>query len=174
MIGGTILKLARSAAEQYVRHRSFPTLPTTLPPDIMYQRACYVTIFENPGHHLRSQYGHPLPRHTTLAEEVIMNTIAAIDQSTQRPFRPVDLSYLGYAVLVLGSLERISRPEHLNPVRWGLYLRSDRNKNALILPGRVGIETPDDQIATAFRESQINPREEATTMYRFAVTAYED
>lgn len=174
MTGGTALKLARLAAEDYIRHQSYSPLPPSLPPDLLRQQACYVTIFENPGRHLRSHYGLPLPRHTTLAEEIIINTVEAIRSSTTHGFRPIDLPYLVYSIAVIGSLERISRPEHLNPQAYGLYLRSDRNKSIVILPGRAGIATADDQIATAFRESGVDPKQETATLYRFAVTTYED
>lgn len=174
MTGGTALKLARLAAEEYIRHQSYAPLPTSLPAELLRQQACYVTIFENPGRHLRSQYGQPLPRHATLAEEIVMNTVEAIRASTTHGFRPIDLPDLVYTIAVIGSLERISQPEHLDPLRYGLYLRSDRNHTIVILPQRAGIATADDQIATAFRESGIDPKQEATTLYRFAVTTYED
>jgi AMMECR1 domain-containing protein len=118
-------------------------------------------------------FGHPLPRHGNLAQEVIHNAIDAVRFSTHHPFRPIDLTYLSYAVTVLGPLERISRPEHLEPTTWGLYLRSDRQKTALILPGREGIENADDQIATAYREANIDSRSEAVTLYRFRAVSYE-
>lgn len=174
MTGGTALRLARLAAEDYIRHQSYSPLPASLPADLLRQQACYVTIFENPGRHVRSQHGRPLPQHTTLAEEIIMNTVEAIQISTTHGFRPIDLPYLVYSISVIGSLERISRPEHLNPQIFGLYLRSDRNKSVVILPRRLGIETPDDQIATAFRESGVDLKQEASTLYRFAVTTYEE
>lgn len=173
MSGGSTVKLALAAAEEYIKRGAYLLPPAVLPPDMLRQRACYITIYENPGSHFRSGYGSPLPQYPNLAQEIIMNTIAAIERSATHAFRPVDLGYLTLTVGVVDALERISRPEHLNPTRYGLYLRSDRGKQAIILPNRAGIETPDDQIATAFRESGIDSRSEAVTMYRFPVTFYE-
>lgn len=173
MIGGTIIKLTKSAAEHFVKHKQYIPLPTSLPSDLERQRAVFISIYENPGKYFRSQYGVPIPRQPSLAHEIIYNTVEAIRLSSKRVVRPIDLSYLAYSVTVVESLERISRPEHLDPHRYGLYMRSDRNKTAVILPMRVGIETPDDQIATAFRESRINTNAEAVTMYRFGVRYYE-
>lgn len=173
MTGGTITKLARAAAEEYIKQQAYLLLPPHLPPDLLRQQACYITIYENPGRHFRSAFGHPLPKYGTLAEEVIRNTIDAIRYNSAHAFRPIDLSYLTYAVTVLSALERISQPEHLDPEIYGLYLRSDRQKTAIILPGRTGIETAQDQVATAYREANIDSRVEVATLYRFRVKAYE-
>ena len=171
MPGGTIIKLARAAAEEYVKSQGYLLAPAHVPPSLRLQQACYVAIFENPGHRPRASFGHPLPKRGTLCEEVIMNTIEAITQSTHHPLRQIDLPHLVYRVTVLGPLERISRPEHLNPEKYGLYLRSDKGRVSIILPHRVGIETAQDQIATAFREANIDARSEATTLYRFPTAA---
>lgn len=173
MSGGLLLKLAQQAAENYVRRKALTAAPWPLPSDLANQRACYVSIFENPGRNLQSMFGRPLPQQRSLADEVIFNTIEAVRHRRQGLFRPVDLSYLTYAVTVLGPLERITSSAHLNPDSFGLYIRSDREKFAIILPQRTGIETPADQIATALRELDINDAQEAVTMYRFPVTYYE-
>jgi hypothetical protein len=57
-------------------------------------------------------------------------------------------------------------------MQYGLYVRSDKNKTALLLPRRPGIDTADDQIATAIREARIDPKNETITMYRFSVVFY--
>ena len=174
MPGGTIIKLARAAVQEYVKNQGYYLAPAHVPPTLLLQHACYVSIFENPGHHLRTSFGHPLPKRGTLQEEVIMNSIQAVVQSTHHPLRSIDLPHLVYRVTVLSALERISRPEHLNPEIDGLYLRSDKGRASIIFPNRVGIDTAQDQIATAFREAKIDTHSEATTLYRFRVAVYED
>lgn len=173
MTGGTLLKLAKQTAENYVRFKTPTAVPRPLPSELSRQKACYVAIFENPGRNMQSMYGQPLPQCSCLAEEVIHNTVKAIEGRKYGLFRPVDLSYMSYSVAVLDPLERITGPTHLNPENYGLYLRSDRGKTALILPQRTGIETGSEQIATALRESGINTDQEAVTMYRFRVNYYE-
>lgn len=173
MMGGMIMKLAQSAADRFLRHGEYLSIPPAVPTELMRQKAVFITIYENPGRHFRSAYGTPIPRQSSLAHEIVFNTIEAIRSSSTHNFRPIDLPYLAYDVVVVEALERVSRPDHLQPERFGLYLCSDRGKSAVILPQRVGIETADDQIATAFRESAIDPRAEAVTMYRFAVSFYE-
>ena len=172
MPGGIILKLAQTAAEDFIRHGTLAPLPAALPPELLRQKACFITIYENPGRHYRASYGTPIPHQVSLAQEIMSNTAMAIQQNPGHALRSVDLSYLKYEVAVVESLERITSASHLQPDLYGLYLRSDRDKIAVILPRRTGIESADDQLATAFRESGINTRAEAVTMYRFPVTFY--
>jgi len=167
------IKLVKDTIEYYVRTNQTPLLPATLPSDLISQRACYVSIFENPGRRLRAIHGSPLPRQSTLAQEIIANTIYAISHGNSHPIRQADLHSLSFAVTILNSLQRISDHSHLNPRNFGLYVRSDQGKSTVLLPQRTGIETAQQQIATALRESGINEREEAVTMYRFGVTYFE-
>lgn len=164
-----LAKLAKAAGEHYVKEGTYLDLPSPLSSDLQLQQACYVLIFEDPGQRLRSMYGQPLPYQRCLAAEIIVNTVYAIHESVRRS----DLPYLSYRVAVLGALQRVSQAAHLNPVHYGLYVRSDKGKTALVLPQRLGIETGDDQIATALREASINPRQEEATLYRVAVNYYE-
>lgn len=173
MTSGSVLNIARQAAEQYIATNELPQITWPLPVELLQQRACYVSIYENPGRRPRAMYGHPLPQQKSLAEEIAYNTVQAIRLRSASRLRKVDLSYLGYSVAVVGPLERITSPVHLDPGRYGLYIRSDRDKSAVILPERTGIETPEDQIATAMRESGIEPSSEAVSMYRFLVTHYD-
>jgi AMMECR1 domain-containing protein len=163
------VKLAKAAAEYFINKQEVLPLPSPVPSTLLAQRACYVSVFEKPGSWLRSAYGEPLPRYKSLAEEIIMNTVRAVDGRVRR----VDMPYLEFQVAVLGQLQRISDTKHLNPAVYGLYVRSERQKTAIILPNRVGIETADDQVGTALREAGITDKYESVTLYRFTVTYYE-
>jgi AMMECR1 domain-containing protein len=162
-------KLARSAAEEFVLHGTVLTPPPMLPSELLVQRACYVSVFQKPGRRLRGMAGSPMPSRASLAEEIIANTVEAI---TWQP-RRADLDGLEYAVAVISPLQRINDPAHLDPLRFGLYVRSERGQSAVVLPGRVGIETGDDQIATAIREAGIDMRRDVPSLYRFQVTWHE-
>lgn len=166
-------KLARQAAEHWVKTQDFLPLPEFLPPETLRQRACYVSIFENPGHRLRYLAGNILPQYPTLAQEIIVNTVNAITRNSTAHIRRVDLPHISYSVALLGPLQRISSEQHLDPMQCGLYLTSDRGKSAVVLPGRAGIETAADQVATALREAHIVMHEESVTMYRFSVEYYD-
>lgn len=172
MSGGLLTKLAATTAETLIRHGQIIAPPEHLGPLLATQSACYVTILENPGRMFRAQYGTTMPRKNTLAEEIINNTVLAVE-SAYNPLRPIDVGYLMYRIAVLSAMERISQPEHITPGVHGLLIRSDKGKSAVILPGRVGIDTADEQIATAYREAGINARSEFATLYRFNVVTYE-
>ncbi len=164
-------KLARQAAEHYARTGDYLPLPQTLPHEAMLQKACFVSIIENPGRRLKGSHGSVLPRNPILAQEIVANTVEAIIRNNIR-MRPIDATSFAYEIGVLGPIERITNKEHLNPSRYGLYVRSDTGKTATLLPNRRGIDTAEEQIATAIREAGIHPKEESVTMYRFPVTYY--
>lgn len=169
---GLIAKLSRQSAEYYAKTGEYMPIAWQLPQELLRQRACYVSIIEQPGRYVLGSFGNPLPRKASLAEEIIYNTVEAIVQHNIR-MRSIDITSYTYSVGVLGALERITGTEHLQPLLYGLYVRSDRDKSALLLPRRTGIETPEEQIATAIREAGIDEKNESMTMYRFPVTFYE-
>ncbi len=172
MGGGLHSRIAMQAAEHYVRTGGYLPIPQMLPRELAVQKACVVSIIQQPGRHVRGSFGTPLPRSPILAQEIITNTVEAIVRNNIH-MRPIDASSYRYAVGVFGPLERITSKEHLKPLEYGLYVRSDKGKTALLLPRRVGIETADDQIATAIREARIDSKNEDVTMYRFSVTFYD-
>jgi AMMECR1 domain-containing protein len=164
-------KIAKQAAEHYAKTGEYLDLKFQLPQELLRQKACYVIITEDPGHHMRAMHGSPLPSTPRLAQEIVKNTVNAIIQQGMQ-IRPIDAARYTYTVGVLGFMERITSREHLMPLVYGLYIRSDMNKSSVLLPRRVGIETADEQIATAIREAHIDPHHEVVTMYRFPVIFY--
>jgi len=167
-------KLAAQTVEHYIRHKEYLPLPPRLSGDLLQQRACYITIFDNPGRRQRARAGRPLPQFGALAQEIIWHTAQAACSNPARPVTRPDLAQLSYDVALLGPLQRISDSHQLDPNQFGLYIQSDQSKSIVVLPERLGIETPDDQIATAMREAAIDPHQEAVTMYRFTVEHYQD
>lgn len=172
MSGGKYTRLAAAAARHYVHERDVLPVPAYLSSELARQQACYVTLYEDPGKRYRTMYGTPLPTTPSLAQEIISNTVLALRHEVGRNVRQADLNDLYFEVALLGPLERIGGPEHLDPKRFGVYVRSDRGKSSVVLPHRVGVETAQEQFATALRESAIDIRQEAATFYRFTVTYY--
>lgn len=172
MTGGKYVKLAEQAARHFVMQRSEFPIPSYLSSDLRRQQACYVTIYEDPGQRFRTMHGAPLPTTPTLAQEIVKNTVIALEHEVNRSVRQADLNSFHFEVAVLGPLERIGGPEHLDPRRYGAYVRSDRGKSSVILPHRVGVETAQEQFATVMRESNISLQNESATFYRFAVAYY--
>ena len=166
-------KLAKTVAEHYIKTQTVPALSSPQPPELLLQRACYVYLYQKPGQRLRAVFGRPLPQHSHLAEEITANTITAITQAKHIKIRRADLPSIAYSVAVLDVVQRINDYHHLDPHRYGLYLISDHGKTTVILPQRPGIETAQDQFATALREAGINLRQETVSLYRFDVQYYD-
>lgn len=172
MSGGLFTKLAQQAVEHFSSTNEPLPPPSYLPAELTRQRACYVSIFEKPGKQPRARHGSPLPLKANLAEEIIFHATEAC-RASARPLRRGDFGSLGYEVAILGPLERIGGPEHLNPMTFGLYVQSDQGRATVLLPQRTGIETAEDQVATALREIGLNPHHETYTLYRFSVAYFE-
>jgi AMMECR1 domain-containing protein len=163
-------KLAKNVAEHYIQTHSAPSLTNQVVDELKVQKACYVYLYQKAGQRLRAMHGQPLPRCSTLADEITANTLKAIDDST---VHRADLSSLLYSVAVLEAIARVSNISHLDPSTCGLYIVSDRGKSAVMLPERLGIDTPQEQYATALRESGIQDGHETVSMYKFGVNYYE-
>ena len=139
--GGLLVKLAQQEAEEYVRAGIRITIPPSLPAELSLQRACYVYIYERPGRRLRAMHGGPLPKFPSLAQEVVRHVIDAIQLQQTSPVGLLDLKNLSYCVAVLGPLQRITVHEHLDPNNYGLYIKSDQDRSAAVLPQRTGVNT---------------------------------
>lgn len=166
-------RVVRQAADHFVKHGEFLPLPEWSTADLQRQRACFITLIENPGQRVRSMAGHLLPQYPTLMHELIATTVEVLTADPLRRVRRMDLRQLVYGISLISPLQRVSDVAHLQPAQYGLYVTSDRGKSTILLPRRAGVETADDQLATALREAGISPREEAVTMYRFGVDYYD-
>lgn len=163
-----LVRLAKQTAESVIRKQNLPIIPDVIPPIARLQRACYVSIFDKPGRRLRVMHGYPFPRFQTLVDEVVSNTAEAVQMRDVR-FSSSDLSHLSFTVAVLGAMERITSHLHLDPDRYGVYVKTDRGKSAILLSRRTGIESAEDQLATAFREARVDTDTESVALYRFFV-----
>lgn len=167
-------RLAADAVAYYVKEQEYLPLASNLAPELHRQQACYVTLFDNPGRRPRALCGQPLPQQPTLAHEIVANTVGAMLANPARTISRGDLRSLSYSVALVGHLHRIGDAAQLDPAVHGLLVQSDRGKSALLLPQRAGIETAQDQVATALREAGIVSKQETVTMYRFTVEHYDE
>ena len=144
-------RLARQAVEHFVRQHEYLPLREHLSPELLRQGACFVTILEQPGQRFRSMHGHIMPTQATLAHEIVVNTVQALLVDPTRRANRADLGNLRCRVALLSPLMRVSDAQHLDPSRAGVYVRSDQNKSAVLLPGRVAVETADDDPSPSSR-----------------------
>jgi AMMECR1 domain-containing protein len=176
MLGGnsTYTRFASLALEHSLKTGEIYSDQTSLNSDLYRQRGCFLSIFDMPGRRLRLQTGHVLPLYPNLGFELASHALTLVNTPSARRFVRSDLKRISLSVTIIGPLQRIQSVVGGNPAIDGLYLKTDKNRSALILPGRSGLDSPEDQLATAIRESGANPHAESLTLYRFNIEDYAD
>ena len=107
----------------------------------------------------------------TVAQEIIRNAVSAATEDPRFP--PVsiaELSALDVSVDVLGQPEKVSSTSELDPVQYGVIVKSGR-KTGLLLPDLEGVDTVEYQVSIARQKAGIRP-DETVELYRFNVTRY--
>jgi AMMECR1 domain-containing protein len=97
------------------------------------------------------------PTQPTSAHELVHSAVGAATRDPR--FDPVsiaELPDLEVHVQLLETPERVESPDDLDPLRYGLIVRSG-DRQGLLLPGLDGLRTPDEQIAAACQKAGISP-----------------
>ncbi|MCI9261418.1 AmmeMemoRadiSam system protein A [uncultured Adlercreutzia sp.] len=165
-----LVALARASVESIVRDGRVLPVPANLPPELTHRRAgAFVSLHEFGN--LRGCIGTIAPTRASLAEEIIMNGVAAATQDPRFPaVRPDELDHLSYSVDVLGEPEPVDSLEQLDPKRYGVIV-SHGFKRGLLLPDLEGVDTVMDQIAIAKQKAGMRPNENAK-LERFEVVRH--
>lgn len=165
-----IVALARASVESVVGRGAILSLPADVPEELTGRRAgAFVSLHEHGQ--LRGCIGTIAPVRASLAEEVIMNGVAAATEDPRfSPVRPEELSYLDYSVDVLGEPEPVDNLEQLDPKRYGVIVTRG-HRRGLLLPDLEGVDTVFDQIAIAKQKAGIRP-EEQVRLERFEVVRH--
>ncbi len=120
---------------------------------------------------LRGCIGTLEPGQATLAAEVIHNAIGAAQRD--RRFPPVELwevEELSISVDVLGSSEPVPDLADLDPLRFGIILRSG-TRQSVLLPDIEGIQSVAEQLAIAREKAGVGP-DEPVELHRFQVLRF--
>ena len=165
-----LVALARASVESVVSTGTVLPLPAHVAPELAHRRAgAFVSLHEHGQ--LRGCIGTIAPTRPSLAEETIMNAVAAATQDPRFPaVRPDELDYLSYSVDVLGEPEPVDSLEQLDPKRYGVIV-SHGFKRGLLLPDLEGVDTVMDQIAIAKQKAGMRPNENAK-LERFEVVRH--
>lgn len=165
-----LVALARLSVESIVSTGQVLPLPSDLPSSLTNRRAgAFVSLHEFGD--LRGCIGTIAPTRSCLAEEIIMNGVAAATEDPRfAPVRPDELDHLSYSVDVLSEPEPVDSLEQLDPARFGIIVTSGI-KRGLLLPDLEGVDTVFDQIAIAKRKAGIRPDEDAK-IERFEVVRH--
>lgn len=120
---------------------------------------------------LRGCIGTCVPTQPTLIQEIIQNAVSAATLDPRFPSVTLEeLEDMDISVDVLTSPEKVAGVEQLDPVRFGVIVRSE-GRVGVLLPDIPQVTTADQQVAIARRKAGIRP-DEPVEIYRFEVTRY--
>jgi AmmeMemoRadiSam system protein A len=168
-------QLAKSAIEEYVRHRKIMDVPKNLPPEFYSQKGgVFVSLHK--GNKLRGCIGTYLPVHKNLAEEIILNAIAACSRDNRfSPLSPEELPELKVEVSLLSSPKKISSLAEIDPQKYGVIVRCSDGRTGLLLPNLEGIDSAEKQLSIACQKGGINPAfDKNLEIYIFTTQKYEE
>lgn len=165
-----LVALARLSVESIVGSGEVLAVPQGLPDSMTGRRAGTFVSLHKEGK-LRGCIGTIAPARDCIAEEVIMNGVAAATEDPRFPqVRPDELDALSYSVDVLGEPEPVHSLEQLDPMRYGVIVTRGF-KRGLLLPDLEGVDTVMDQLAIAKQKAGIRADEDAK-IERFEVVRH--
>ncbi len=163
-----LVKLARDTLERHVSG-SPPPVVAGIPEEFKKKAGVFVSIKKHGQ--LRGCIGTIEPDKAGIVEEVMANAVSAgIHDPRFQPVRKDELEDLDYSVDVLQPPEPISDMGQLNPVKYGVIVRSGR-RSGLLLPNLEGIDTAEEQVRIARQKAGIRP-DEQVSLERFEVIRY--
>ncbi len=153
-IGLDIQALGRQAIETYLRTRRLIEPPQPIPLGLQAPSAVFVTLHKDGE--MRGCVGSVQPTEATAAHELIRYAVASAVRDPR--FEPVHLdevSALTIKVQLLDPAEPVTDISGLNPQTHGIIVRLG-DRQALLLPGIEGIDTPEQQLRAACDKAGID------------------
>ena len=164
--------LAKLVVETYIKDNKIIDPPKDLPQEFLLKRAgAFVTILENGN--LKGCIGTYLPTRENIAQEIIHNAIAAATEDYR--FNSVtkdDLDNLSYEVYILEEPQKIKNISELDPIKYGVLVKSNTGKSGLLLPDLEGLDTTEKQLEAVFVKAGINTELEKVEIYKFEAKKY--
>jgi len=165
--------LAKNTIETYIRTGKIIDVPKGLPDEFYSSRkGVFVTIYakKSSGKELRGCIGTFLPTKECVAKEIIDNAVSsAIHDDRFGKISENELPDLEYEISLLNPPEEIDSIDVLDPLKYGIIVRSEDGRTGLLLPGINGVETPGHQISIACQKAGIDPGSEKIYLYRFTI-----
>lgn len=163
-----LVALARAAVESYVRgHTVLEPEPL---PGLEQRRAGVFVSLHLPDGSLRGCIGTTQPTQPAVEGEIVRNAISAATRDPRfPPLRPDELEGLDVSVDVLGEAEEVAGLEELDPKRFGIIVRTDDGRQALLLPDLEGVDTVEQQVSITCRKGGIDPKRDKYQILRFQV-----
>jgi len=163
-----IVRIAREAVEQYVRHGTI-LKPEATSPELAERAGVFVSLHKKGR--LRGCIGTFDATLANVAEETVASAISAATRDPRFP--PVaerELDALEYHVDVLTSPEPVENDGQLDAKRYGVIVEAGWRRG-LLLPDLEGVDTVAQQLEICRMKAGIAP-DEPIRLYRFAVKRY--
>lgn len=164
------VKFAKQSMRYYLETKKTLTIAKEeIPIELSGQAGVFVSLKK--GGQLRGCIGTFMPTQPTVAQEIIRNAVSAATEDPRFP--PVslnELSALEVSVDVLGEPEKVLSTDELDPIRYGVIVKSGR-RTGLLLPDLEGVNTVEYQVSIARQKAGIR-QDEPVDLYRFVVTRY--
>ncbi len=161
------VRLARYTIEAFTETGKLPEMPSGLPEELYSSRAGAFVSLKEDGN-LRGCIGTTQAVRSSLGEEIMYNAVSACSEDPRFP--PVEdweVERLTISVDVLGKTEKISSPEELDTVRYGVIVTKGARRG-LLLPNLEGVDTVRQQISIAKQKAGIKDHE-SVELERFEV-----
>lgn len=168
-IGLDVQALGRRAIDTYLRTRRLIEPPQPIPLELQAPSAVFVTLHKDGE--LRGCVGSVRPTEATAAHELIRYAVASALRDPR--FEAVRLDEVGALTI---NVQLLDPPEAtdisgLNPHTHGIIVRRG-DRQALLLPGIEGIDTPEQQLRAACEKAGIN-RNAPLDLERFRTRTFE-
>ncbi len=82
------------------------------------------------------------------------------------------LDSLYYEVYILEEPKLIQDISELNPLKYGVLVKSNKGKSVLLLPALEGLNTTKKQLEAVYIKAGINPEIENVQIYKFEAKKY--
>lgn len=150
---GFLPRLAREALENYSRGGQYSISQEDIPGEFRKPAGVFVSLKKDGQ--LRGCIGTTLPQYGSIAEETVNNAISAGHRDPRfLPLDPGEIDDLDISVDVLYPPEPVHGLEELDPLRYGVIVKSGR-KQGLLLPNLEGIDTAQEQVDIARQKAGI-------------------
>ncbi len=163
---GHLIPLAREAIAEKLRGTPVAPAREGTP-----AQACFVSL--KLAGRLRGCIGTLRPSQPSLEAEVQANAVAAATRDPRfMPVTSADVDGLRLSIDVLSAGEAVDDMRLLNPVRYGLIVRSG-SRCGVLLPDIKGVETVEQQVQICLEKAGIRPGQ-SFSMERFVVARIEE
>ncbi|MCL5056778.1 MAG: AmmeMemoRadiSam system protein A [Actinobacteria bacterium] len=150
---GFLPRVAREALENYARGKKYNVSPADVPGEFSKPAGVFVSLKKDGQ--LRGCIGTILPRYGSIVEETVNNAISAGHRDPRfYPLDPGEIDGLDISVDVLYPPEPVQGLAELDPLRYGVIVKSGR-KQGLLLPNLEGIDTVEEQVEIARQKAGI-------------------